>query len=56
LYIDSELAEGAKGENIAAELHDKGFTDITMATGHGPDKFAHLPWLKVSGKEPPWSK
>ncbi|KAF0125533.1 MAG: hypothetical protein FD189_478 [Elusimicrobia bacterium] len=55
LYIDSELADGAKGEDIAAELHDKGFSDITMATGHGPDKFAHLPWLKVSGKEPPWS-
>ncbi len=56
LYIDSELADGAKGEDIAADLHDKGFTDITMATGHGPEKFARLPWLKVSGKEPPWSK
>ncbi|HNT97059.1 MAG TPA: ATP-binding protein, partial [Elusimicrobiales bacterium] len=56
LYIDSELADGAKGEDIAAELHDKGFSDITMATGHGADKFARLPWLKVSGKEPPWSK
>ncbi len=56
LYIDSELADGAKGEDIAAELHDKGFSDITMATGHGADKFSHLPWLKVSGKEPPWSR
>jgi signal transduction histidine kinase len=56
LYIDSELADGARGEDIAAELHDKGFSDITMATGHGPDKFKHLPWLKVAGKEPPWFK
>jgi len=55
LYIDSELADGAKGEDVAAELHAKGFSDITMATGHGPDKFAHLPWLKVTGKEPPWA-
>jgi signal transduction histidine kinase len=55
LYIDSELADGARGEDIAAELHEKGFSDITMATGHGPDKFKHLPWLKVAGKEPPWS-
>jgi hypothetical protein len=55
LYIDSELADDAKGEDIAAELHDKGFADITMATGHGPDKFKHLPWLKVAGKEPPWA-
>ena len=55
LYIDSELGDGARGEDIARELHDKGFTDITMATGHDAAKFAHLPWLKVAGKEPPWA-
>jgi len=55
LYIDSELGGGLKGEDIALELHGKGFTDISMATGHGPEKFAHLPWLKVTGKEPPWA-
>ena len=55
LYIDSELGDGAKGEDIAKELHNKGFTDITMATGHDAAKFAHLPWLKVAGKEPPWA-
>jgi hypothetical protein len=54
LYIDSELGNDLKGEDIAKDLHGKGFTDITMATGHGPDKFAHLPWLKVTSKEPPW--
>ena len=42
-------------EDIARDLHGKGFTDITMATGHGPEKFSHIPWLKVTGKEPPWS-
>jgi len=26
-----------------------------MATGHAADKFAHLPWLKIAGKEPPWA-
>ncbi len=55
LYIDSELADDIKGEDIAKDLHEKGFTDITMATGHGADKFTHLPWLKVTGKEPPWA-
>ena len=55
LYIDSELGGGARGEDIARELHEKGFTDITMATGHDAGKFSHLPWLKVSGKEPPWA-
>jgi len=55
VYIDSDLGNNIKGEDIAIELRDKGFTDITMATGHGADKFAHLPWLKVTGKEPPWN-
>lgn len=55
LYIDSELGDGAKGEDIAKELYDKGFTDITMATGHDAVKFAYLPWLKTAGKEPPWT-
>ena len=55
LYIDSELADGLRGEDIAQDLHGKGFTDIAMATGHSPEKFSHLPWLKVTGKEPPWA-
>jgi len=55
LYIDSELGDGVKGEDIAVGLHERGFTDITMATGHDAEKFSHLPWLKVSGKEPPWA-
>ncbi|MBI4350962.1 MAG: HAMP domain-containing histidine kinase [Elusimicrobia bacterium] len=55
VYIDSDLGDGIKGETIAADLHNKGYSDITMATGHSPEKFAHLPWLKVTGKEPPWA-
>ncbi|MEK7721557.1 MAG: HAMP domain-containing sensor histidine kinase, partial [Elusimicrobiota bacterium] len=43
LYIDSELGENIKGENIAADLKEKGFTNIYLATGHPPEKFAHLP-------------
>lgn len=55
VYIDSELGDGVKGEDIAKDLHGRGFTDLTMATGHGAEKFADLPWLKVTGKEPPWA-
>ena len=55
VYIDSDLGNGVKGEDISKDLHEKGFTCLTMATGHNPEKFAHLPWLKVTGKEPPWS-
>ena len=55
LYIDSDLGENIKGEKIAAELKEKGFTNICLATAHSPEKFAHLPWLKVITKEPPWA-
>ena len=54
LYIDSELGENVKGENIAAELKEKGFTNIYLATAHPPERFAHLPWLRVVTKEAPW--
>lgn len=56
VYIDSELGDDIKGEDIAKDLRDKGFTDITMATGHDPNKFNHLTWLKVTGKAPPWAQ
>jgi FixJ family two-component response regulator len=54
IYLDSDLGDGVKGEEIAKELHEKGLADITLETGHPPEHFAHLPWLKVTGKEPPW--
>ena len=54
IYIDSDLGNGIKGEMIANELHNNGYSNISMATGHGPEEFSHLPWLKVTGKEPPW--
>lgn len=56
LYIDSNLGENIKGEDIAADLKEKGFTNICLATGYEPGKFSHLPWLKVICKEPPWGK
>lgn len=56
LYIDSDLGEGAAGEEIARALHEKGFSDITLATGHAPDRFGQFRWLKVAGKEPPWER
>ncbi|MEI7482145.1 MAG: HAMP domain-containing sensor histidine kinase [Elusimicrobiota bacterium] len=58
IYLDSELddeEDGVKGENIAQDLHNKGYNNITLETGHMPEDFAHLPWLKVIDKTPPWS-
>lgn len=54
IYIDSDLGENIKGENIAADLTEKGYTNICLATAHPPERFAHLPWLKVRSKEAPW--
>ncbi|MFH1620042.1 MAG: hypothetical protein ABIG11_09110, partial [bacterium] len=55
VYIDSELGEGLKGENIAKNLHDMGFQNLYMETGHPPEVFAHLTYIKdVIDKEPPW--
>lgn len=56
IYIDSELGDGVKGEDISKDLHDKGYTALSLANGHTPDRFSHLPWLKVTGKEPPWAQ
>ncbi|HAH32747.1 MAG TPA: hypothetical protein DCL44_10585 [Elusimicrobia bacterium] len=56
IYLDSELGDGVKGEDIAKDLREKGFTGIYLETGHPPEKFSHLPWLKVIGKEPPWEE
>ena len=53
IYIDYELGSDITGEDIARDLRGKGFTDLPLATCHAPDKFKHLPWLKVAGKEPP---
>lgn len=55
VYIDSELGSGLKGEDIASDLHEKGFTRLALATGRAPEEFSSLPWLKVTGKEPPWA-
>lgn len=54
IYIDSELGADMKGEDVAATLKEKGYANLTLVTGYSPERFAHLPWLKVRGKESPW--
>ena len=56
IYIDSELGEGVKGETIAETLRAEGFTDLTLETGHPPEKFSSPDWLKIAGKEPPFGQ
>jgi len=52
---DFLAALGTFPKDIAAQLKEKGFINICLATAHPPEKFAHLPWLKVITKAPPWA-
>ncbi len=55
IYIDSDLGNNIKGEVCAKQLFDMGFVEIHLATGHSPDQFDRMPWLKsIVGKEPPF--
>jgi len=56
VYVDAELGDGAKGEVESLRIHELGFGEIYLATGHMPEKFAGLTHLRgVIGKEPPWN-
>lgn len=56
IYLDSQLGPEERGEDLALELHARGFSRIYMATGRDPGALQSLPWLAgVVGKEPPWS-
>lgn len=55
IYIDSELGENIKGEEVATLLNNDGFTNISMTTGHSYEKFATLHFLKgIISKSPPF--
>lgn len=55
IYLDSKLGDGVKGEDIAKDLHAKGFTNLYLATGYDPESFPAVPWIKkVLSKSPPW--
>ena len=56
VYVDSELGDGVKGDVESLRIHELGFGEIYLATGHEPGKFAGLAHLRgVIGKGPPWS-
>jgi signal transduction histidine kinase len=56
LYLDSDLADGVKGEQVAEELGRMGFSNIRLATGYDPAQIAAAAYIReVVGKEPPWA-
>jgi signal transduction histidine kinase len=53
-YIDSELGS-VKGEDIAFALHQDGFLNISMTSGHSPEKFKEFHFLRsVISKSAPF--
>ena len=54
-YIDSHLGEGEMpGEDFAKILHEQGYKHLSIASGYEATYFAHLDWLKYSGKDCPF--
>lgn len=54
IYLDSELGEEKKGQDIALELFKMGYTNLILCTGHSPDQFKDMHWLtKIQGKNYP---
>lgn len=52
-YIDSDLGENIRGEEVAAKIYDLGFKNIFLCTGSDPVLFKDLPFLKgVIDKNP----
>lgn len=51
IYIDSDLGPGEmRGEDFSAILHQQGYKNIFIASGHPAENFVHLSWLKYAGK------
>jgi FixJ family two-component response regulator len=53
VYIDVSLADGVRGENVAGEVLARGFTNVSLATGHSPNSITPPPGVRgVVGKDP----
>lgn len=57
IYLDSDLENGVKGEDIARELFRRGFREIYLVTGFPKEHFKEpMPYVKaILGKEPIWT-
>jgi signal transduction histidine kinase len=56
VFVDAELGDGVKGHLESLKIHELGFGEIYLATGHSPERLAGLAHLRgVIGKTPPWT-
>ena len=55
IFVDSDLGNGLKGEEVVQRIQALGFTNVLMETGYSPEHFERSPWItRVIGKDPPW--
>jgi signal transduction histidine kinase len=55
IYLDSDLGEHEKGEEVARKLYNNGYENLYLATSYSPGKFKDCFWLKkIVDKTPPW--
>ena len=55
IYIDSELADNIKGEEIARDLYMIGYRELYLVTGKPQDSFSELYWIRsIAGKNCPY--
>ena len=49
------LGGGVRGEEIAKEIYEKGFTNLYLTTGHPKEAFPAMHWIRgIVGKGAPW--
>lgn len=55
IYIDSDLSNKLRGEEVAQDIYKKGFEIVYLTTGVHPSEFQPNPYLKgIIGKVPPF--
>lgn len=54
IYVDSELSNGIKGQDLVPKIRALGFTAIFITSGHHSSKFSEIEGLAgIHGKDPP---
>lgn len=54
VYVDSNLRDGVKGQDLIPKIKALGFKEVYLATGYQPEEFKTIPGLTaIVGKNPP---
>lgn len=55
IFVDYQLAHGARGDVLSQDIAKAGFTRLFLATGHVALTHQSMPWIeRIVGKDPPF--